>query len=118
IVFGALVQIGNWQAPFIVAAALLVIGSAVGGFLLDPEKHILTSRAAAAQPPASGNPGGNPQPRWGVGLRLPGGDPTMSYAGVRHSSAMRGKVARILAPALSEPESEPATFDCPPMRRR
>jgi sugar phosphate permease len=43
IVFGVLVQIGNWQAPFIVAAALLVIGSAVWAFWLDPEKHILMS---------------------------------------------------------------------------
>jgi sugar phosphate permease len=43
IVFGVLVQIGNWQAPFIVAAALLVVGSAVWAFWLDPDKHILTS---------------------------------------------------------------------------
>lgn len=43
IVFGVLVQIRNWQAPFIVAAALLVIGSAVWAFWLDPDKHILTS---------------------------------------------------------------------------
>jgi sugar phosphate permease len=43
IVFGVLVQIGNWQAPFIVAAVLLVIGSAVWAFWLDPDKHILTS---------------------------------------------------------------------------
>jgi sugar phosphate permease len=43
IVFGALVQIGNWQAPFIVAAVLLVLGSAVWAFWLDPDKHILTS---------------------------------------------------------------------------
>jgi sugar phosphate permease len=42
IVFGALVQIGNWQAPFIVAAALLVIGAAVWAFWLDPDKNILT----------------------------------------------------------------------------
>ena len=41
IVFGVLVQIGNWQAPFIVAAALLVVGSAVWAFWLDPDKHIL-----------------------------------------------------------------------------
>ena len=40
--FGVLVQIGDWQAPFIVAAALLVIGSAVWAFWLDPDKHILT----------------------------------------------------------------------------
>jgi sugar phosphate permease len=42
IVFGLLVQFGNWQAPFIVAAALLVAGSAVWAFWLDPEKDILT----------------------------------------------------------------------------
>jgi sugar phosphate permease len=42
IVFGALVQIGNWQAPFIVAAALLVVGAAVWAFLLDPDQQILT----------------------------------------------------------------------------
>jgi len=42
IVFGVLVQIGNWQAPFIVAAALLVVGAAVWAFLLDPDKQILT----------------------------------------------------------------------------
>ena len=43
IVFGVLVQFGNWQAPFIVAAVLLVIGAAVWAFWLDPDKHILTS---------------------------------------------------------------------------
>jgi sugar phosphate permease len=42
IVFGVLVQIGDWQAPFIVAAVLLVIGSAIWAFWLDPDKHILT----------------------------------------------------------------------------
>jgi sugar phosphate permease len=42
IVFGILVQVGSWQAPFIVAAALLVIGSAVWAFWLDPDKPILT----------------------------------------------------------------------------
>jgi sugar phosphate permease len=41
IVFGALVQVGSWQAPFIVAAVLLVIGSAVWAFWLDPDKQIL-----------------------------------------------------------------------------
>jgi sugar phosphate permease len=43
IVFGFLAQGGNWEAPFIVAAALLVIGSAVWAFWLDPDKHILTA---------------------------------------------------------------------------
>jgi sugar phosphate permease len=42
IVFGYLAQGGNWQAPFIVAAGLLVIGSAVWAFWLDPDKPILT----------------------------------------------------------------------------
>jgi sugar phosphate permease len=41
IVFGILVQLGSWQAPFIVAAALLVAGSAVWAFWLDPDKQIL-----------------------------------------------------------------------------
>ncbi len=46
IVFGFLVQYGSWQAPFIVAAALLVIGSAVWAFWLDPEKSVLDSSTA------------------------------------------------------------------------
>jgi sugar phosphate permease len=41
IVFGILVQYGNWQAPFIVAACLLVAGAAVWAFWLDPDKQIL-----------------------------------------------------------------------------
>jgi D-galactonate transporter len=53
IVFGVLVQIGSWQAPFIVAAGLLVVGSAVWAFWLDPdasvvEKHELPAAAGAA----------------------------------------------------------------------
>jgi sugar phosphate permease len=43
IVFGYLAQGGNWQAPFIVAAALLVIGAAVWAFWLDPDKQILAA---------------------------------------------------------------------------
>jgi sugar phosphate permease len=43
IVFGVLVQVGSWQAPFIVAAALLVIGSAVWAFWLDPDRQILAA---------------------------------------------------------------------------
>jgi sugar phosphate permease len=41
IVFGVLVHFGSWQAPFIVAAALLVIGAVVWAFWLDPTKAIL-----------------------------------------------------------------------------
>jgi sugar phosphate permease len=40
-VFGLLAELGSWQAPFIVAAALLVAGSAVWAFWLDPDKQIL-----------------------------------------------------------------------------
>ncbi|HZP76738.1 MAG TPA: MFS transporter [Pseudolabrys sp.] len=43
VVFGYLAQIGSWQAPFIVAAALLVLGAAVWAFWLDPEKSVLES---------------------------------------------------------------------------
>jgi len=43
IVFGYLAEGGNWQAPFIVAAALLVVGAAVWAFWLDPDKPILMS---------------------------------------------------------------------------
>jgi len=40
-VFGFLAQYGNWQAPFIVAAVLLVIGSAVWAFWLDPDRSVV-----------------------------------------------------------------------------
>jgi sugar phosphate permease len=43
IVFGYLAEGGNWQAPFIVAACLLVAGAAVWAFWLDPDKPILKS---------------------------------------------------------------------------
>jgi len=41
LVFGFLVQYGDWQAPFIVAAVLLVIGAGVWGFWLDPDRSVL-----------------------------------------------------------------------------
>src|SRR5208282_5139141 len=47
-VFGILVQYGSWQAPFIVAAALLVFGAAVWAFWLDPEVSVLERRKTAA----------------------------------------------------------------------
>ncbi len=40
-VFGFLAQYGNWQAPFIVAAVLLVIGAAVWAFWLDPDRSVV-----------------------------------------------------------------------------
>jgi hypothetical protein len=36
-----LVQIGSWQAPFIVAAGLLVVGSVVWAFWLDPDTSVV-----------------------------------------------------------------------------
>ena len=41
IVFGVLVQFGSWQAPFIVAASLLVLGAAVWAFWLDPDRSVV-----------------------------------------------------------------------------
>jgi sugar phosphate permease len=43
IVFGYLAEGGNWEAPFIVAAGLLVAGSAVWAFWLDPDQAVLRS---------------------------------------------------------------------------
>ncbi len=44
IVFGVLVQFGSWQAPFIVAASLLVLGAAIWGFWLDPGASVVEKR--------------------------------------------------------------------------
>ncbi len=52
LVFGFLAQYGNWQAPFIVAAVLLVIGSAVWAFWLDPDRSVV--EGAASGRPAVG----------------------------------------------------------------
>jgi sugar phosphate permease len=41
LVFGFLVQYGSWQAPFIVAAGLLIIGAAIWAFWLDPEVSVI-----------------------------------------------------------------------------
>lgn len=41
IVFGVLVQFGSWQAPFFVAAGLLVAGALCWGFLIDPAKSVV-----------------------------------------------------------------------------
>jgi sugar phosphate permease len=41
IVFGVLVQFGSWQAPFIVAAGLLILGAAIWAFWLDPDVSVL-----------------------------------------------------------------------------
>ncbi len=41
IVFGVLVQFGSWQAPFFVAAGLLVAGSLCWGLLIDPARSVV-----------------------------------------------------------------------------
>jgi D-galactonate transporter len=46
IVFGVLVQFGSWQAPFIVAAGLLVVGAAIWGFWLDPSTSVVEKKIA------------------------------------------------------------------------
>jgi len=51
IVFGVLVQIGSWQAPFMVAAALLVAGAAIWAFWLDPNAAVVATHAL---PPTAG----------------------------------------------------------------
>ena len=53
LVFGFLVQYGNWQAPFIVAASLLVLGSAVWAFWLDPDVSVLEAQQRPATAPAA-----------------------------------------------------------------
>jgi sugar phosphate permease len=46
LVFAALVQYyGNWQLPFIVAAVLLVMGAAIWGFWLDPDRSCVDGKA-------------------------------------------------------------------------
>jgi sugar phosphate permease len=53
LVFGFLAQYGNWQAPFIVAAILLVLGSAVWAFWLDPDRSVVEKHEAPVAVPAA-----------------------------------------------------------------
>ncbi len=48
VVFGVLVELGSWAAPFIVAAGLLVLGAAVWAFWIDPEVSVLEKAAGPA----------------------------------------------------------------------
>ena len=41
LVFGVLAQLGSWAAPFIVAAGLLVVGSVIWAFWLDPDASVV-----------------------------------------------------------------------------
>jgi sugar phosphate permease len=53
LVFGYLAQYANWQAPFIVAATLLVIGSAIWAFWLDPDRSVVEPHDAPVAIPAA-----------------------------------------------------------------
>ncbi|MBV9393641.1 MAG: MFS transporter [Methylobacteriaceae bacterium] len=53
IVFGVLVQLGSWAAPFVVAASLLVIGAIIWGFWLDPSVSVVEKRAVDVPPGAA-----------------------------------------------------------------
>ena len=56
IVFGILVHYGSWQAPFIIAAVLLVFGAGVWAFWLNPEVSAIEvdsdTRASGSMPSA------------------------------------------------------------------
>jgi sugar phosphate permease len=53
LVFGVLAQYGNWQAPFVVAAVLLVLGAAVWAFWLDPDRSVVEKHETPAVVPAT-----------------------------------------------------------------
>ncbi len=53
LVFGYLAQYANWQAPFIVAAALLVIGSVIWAFWLNPDRSVVEHHDAPMAIPAA-----------------------------------------------------------------
>jgi sugar phosphate permease len=43
IVFGFLVEKGSWRAPFFITAAILVAGSLIWAFLIDPEASVVAA---------------------------------------------------------------------------
>jgi MFS family permease len=50
-VFGILVQLGSWTAPFIVAAVILLLGAALWAFWLNPEISVLEEGRVVAKHP-------------------------------------------------------------------
>jgi sugar phosphate permease len=52
LVFGILAQYGNWEAPFVVAAALLVVGAGVWAFWLDPDRSCVEKHEVGVTVPA------------------------------------------------------------------
>jgi sugar phosphate permease len=53
LVFGVLAQYGNWQAPFVIAAVLLVLGAAVWAFWLDPDRSVVEKHDDPVAVPAT-----------------------------------------------------------------
>ena len=53
LVFGFLAQYENWAAPFIVSAVLLVGGSAIWAFWLDPDRSVVEPHEAPVAIPAA-----------------------------------------------------------------
>jgi len=53
LVFGYLAQYLDWRAPFIVAAALLVIGAAIWAFWLDPDRSVVEPHDVPVAMPAA-----------------------------------------------------------------
>jgi sugar phosphate permease len=53
LVFGILAQYGNWQAPFVVAAGLLIVGAGVWAFWLDPDRSVVEKHGTQVTLPAA-----------------------------------------------------------------
>jgi sugar phosphate permease len=51
-VFGYFAQGGNWEAPWIIAAIMLVLGAGIWGFWLDPERSVVEKERVPAAVPA------------------------------------------------------------------